>query len=353
MKTRYSGIYTVCIFLLLLVSAAANASTNTKATNRTTGAKDTVSTKQLILRMRSDLDNGRYLRLRSMLTEVRSRGAEDRLSAKLKLGIYYHTGNTPGVRATMKAHPELATTPGKHRMILALQSFDDGDYSSFYRHLAASYVSNQQLQDRLFFSAVLALTEKSYKKALRIINKITDEKWRNLSLRLSAYIHIRNENYEEAYRQTKAIFAARVFLPAPAIHILYQLAYKTGSGTEAVYWSSQLLKKNPRLKKNPVFINNRCMALSMKLQQNQKPSLRVPLIRELLETVNKLLQVKRDANSLHTASIAYEKAGILQKAVEMIRLCRALKPREKSYLLRQKKLEKALKAMIRKSGRKQ
>ena len=342
----------LCLLPCVCVHAAVTNVSPAGTTNRM--APDaSKSTHQLISGLSSALRSGRVDILRTILMKLRDRKAEHRIDPALRLGVYFRTGDTRRLQSLLKNNPSLKTTSGSHRVYLAQYAFDRKDFDNFYRHIIASMESVSKQQEGFLYRSISALEEKSYARALLLLQKIdrSNVMQKDLALRLSSFIHLKMENFQLAYRAIRKLYATKTRIPKKAMKLLFHLSLKISNGMEAVYWAGQMLKQDARLHNDPIFNNNYCIALSLKLKTQKKPVERVALIKTLLASTEKLLKQKRDANALHTASVAYESANMLHKAVEMIRLCRALKPRHKGYLTRHRTLEKKLKAQIRKAGR--
>jgi len=330
---------------------SAGSTNNTRARVEATSAFATKKTAALIESLKHALDSGRHsTRIALLLKMIEDRREVHRIPAHLLLRAYYRTSRKQAYAILLKKNPDLLTLPGRHRLPIALEAYAAGRFSDFLKHIAASLTTARRHRERSFRQALLAIQRRSFSKALKILKGAGKGK-ESLSKRLTAYIYIATEQYTKAYTLVKKLFAHRVDLNIQTLRLLFHLSLKLKSGIESVYWSKQMLSKASGLLRNPVFINNRCMALARLTQQTGDKKKKLKTVRELLKMTETLLQLKRNANTLHTASISYESAGNLQKAVEMIKLCRALAPKKIEFLKRQKKLEKALQLQSRKAGR--
>lgn len=345
----------LCLLASVTTLAATTNVTPTGSTNRSAGNHVLAgsSTGQLILKLSSAIRAGKPQKIRTLLLAIRKRGEELSIRAEVRLCAYFIIGDLKRFRLLIQNKPSLAVTSGPHRHYLAMDAFARKDFNSFYRHTIASMESASKQQEGFLYRSIGAIKDRAYTRALGLLEKLDRDNstTNDMALRLRSYIYLKMEHYPRAYRSIRLLYATKTRVPIKIMDLLFQLALKTHNGIEAVYWSNQILKQNSKLQKNAIFINNRIIALSLKTRKVKTADKKRALTKLLLKTVNGLLKLKRDANALHTASIAYESINMLHKAVEMIRLCRALQPKRKDYLLRQRKLEKALKAQIRKAGR--
>lgn len=321
-------------------------------TNAPPGSQDAVfpGSALLLETIRNAVRAGEYGKAHDAYTELRKRNQEREVPAALVLSLLYHAGKTAEARDWLKNNPDLLTRPGAHRYAVALLYYEEGEFGLFFLHLVASFEDEAHARQRGLREIVLAIHNRQFSRALRLLDQPGNSGATGLLRDLRAYVYLLQGDTENGYSELKKNWAADTSLELPKLQLLFQLALKNKSGKESAYWGEQVLKNHPDQLKNPVFLNNLCMALARQLKELSTPAEKDALRPRLMQYTSDLLRVRRDAGALHTASFAYEQAGDIAKAVEMIRLCRSLAPDEKEYLEMQKRLESQLRDLLRKTG---
>lgn len=346
-----------CLFVLLALWAshlplqAAEKPGAAMATNRVTTnpapetgkgqvAEHTNSVQELVV-------SGQYSKALALLEQSKALSPDQREAA---VTVFYFTGKTNRLAVLLKKHPDLGKRHGPHQYALALYALTLGRHDRFFRHALLFLDSPSRASRRTLYGIVVAIHKKQYERALSRLESVIDSLQgpeKRLGHRLAAFAAMGLTRYDLAWYHAHKALQDQKKLSPQELDLLFQLALRAKKGSEAVRYGQRLLLARPQLKDNARFRNNLACAWHRSALQEKDLKQRQQDLDAAQTHIKAARALGQTADVLHTAALIAEARGNPDQALSILKLARALRPKDEALLKYQQQLEKKRRKTIK------